>query len=545
MTLSRRRLLTSALALAGTACAGPSVQRASRKKYDLVLRGGTVFDGSGAPGVDADVGVLGGRIAFIGKLPDGDAREELDARGLAVAPGFVDLHSHADGRIFDEPSVESVLRQGITTVVVGQDGFSRGLGADSDDPKHAFPSLAKCFDALDALGPSVNVASMVGLGSVRGAVVGDSDRPATEAELAQMVARVGEALADGACGASSGLEYTPGSFASTQELTALCRPLRARGLVYATHLRNEDDRLLEAISEAIAVAQGAGCRLQISHLKTQGPRNWGKLPAAFELIERAHAGGLDVAFDRYPYVAYQTGLSNLFPAALRDGGTEAFLARLTASATAGKLRAAALEKVAGLGGWDNVMVSSVASAADRGAEGQRLGSYAAQLRADPYELTVGLLTRSKGDVGMVGFAMSEENLARILAHPLGMACSDGGAYAVSGPGRRGHPHPRALGSFPRVLARYVRETRALTLPQAIHKLSAFPASRAGLKDRGRISEGLAADLLVFDPATIQDGATFVEPFAYPKGIAAVIVNGQVALRGQTANARGAGKALRA
>jgi N-acyl-D-amino-acid deacylase len=375
-------------------------------------------------------------------------------------------------------------------------------------------------------------------------VVGDADRPATEAELREMAALVDAALDAGACGASSGLEYTPGSFAPLDELVALCRPLAARGLPYATHMRNEDDRVLEAIDEAIAVARGAHCPLQISHLKTQGERNWGKLDTVFAHIEHAHRAGLDVAFDRYPYVAYQTGLSNLFPEWSGDGGTAAFVARLSDASVAPRLRAAVLDKVALIGGWNNVLISSVASAEDRAAEGERLGHYAATLGRDPYDVTVGLLTRSRGDVGMVGFAMTEANLERILAHPLGMVCSDGGAFALQGPAHRGHPHPRSLGTFPRVLARYVRERHALSLPAAIHKMTSLPASRVQLAGRGRLEPGLAADVVVFDPATVQDRATFEQPFQYPVGIAAVIVNGVVALQQGERRGAGHGRALR-
>jgi N-acyl-D-amino-acid deacylase len=385
---------------------------------------------------------------------------------------------------------------------------------------------------------------MIGLGTVRGTVVGNTDRPATPDELAKMAALVEEALAGGACGASSGLEYTPGAFASREELIALCRPLAPRGLVYATHMRNEDDRLLEAIEESIAVARGAGCGLQISHLKTQGPRNWSKLDRVFAVVQAAKASGLDVAFDRYPYVAYSTGLTNLFPVWSRDGGIDAFLSRVSDVTTASRVREETLAKVALIGGWDNVMVTSVANDGDRDAEGQRLGTFSATRGDDPYAMATGLLTRSRGNVGMVGFAMSEENLERILAHPLGMVCSDGGSFATEGPARRGNPHPRGLGTYPRVLGKYVRDRKALTLEDAVRKMSNAPASRARLKDRGRLARGLAADVVVFDPATVMDRATFEQPFQYPAGIRIVIVNGRIALRDDSRVGTGNGKALR-
>jgi N-acyl-D-aspartate/D-glutamate deacylase len=292
------------------------------------------------------------------------------------------------------------------------------------------------------------------------------------------------------------------------------------------------------------VARGAGCPLQISHLKTQGPRNWDKLDAAFARIEGARRDGLDVAFDRYPYIAYQTGLTNLFPVWSRDGGSDAFLKRLGDGATAPRIRQETLAKVDLIGGWDNVLIAGVRAAEDRAAEGKRMGAYAKSLGKDPYEETVAMLRRNAASIGMVGFAMSEKNLDRILAHPLGMVCSDGGGYAVDGPTRRGNPHPRGIGSFPRVLARYVRERKALSLEQAIHKMTAFPASRVKLGDRGRLVPGAAADVVVFDPATVTDRGTFEQPFQYPEGIAAVIVNGSLALADGERKRSAAGRALR-
>jgi N-acyl-D-amino-acid deacylase len=295
-------------------------------------------------------------------------------------------------------------------------------------------------------------------------------------------------------------------------------------------MRNEDDNVFASIDESIAVARGAKCPLHISHLKTQGPRNWGKLDAVFARVAEARASGLDVTFDRYPYIAYSTGLTSLFPVWSRDGGIDAFFTRFEDPATAARIREATLAKVELIGGWDNVQVTSVRATADRDAEGQRLGAFALARREDPYALAVALLTRSAGNVGMVGFAMSEDNLDRILAHPAGMVCSDGGGFAIDGPTRRGVPHPRGAGSFPRVLARYVRERRALSLESAIHRMTALPADRLKLARRGRLVVGHAADIVVFDAERVHDRATFADPYQYPVGIAHVLVNGVPALR---------------
>jgi N-acyl-D-amino-acid deacylase len=309
-------------------------------------------------------------------------------------------------------------------------------------------------------------------------------------------------------------------------------------------MRNEDDRLLDAIAESIAVARGAGCALQISHLKTQGPRNWSRLQEAFDQIEAARRAGVDVSFDRYPYLAYATVLTNLFPVWSRDGGTAAFLARLRSPGTAARIEKETRAKVELIGGWDNVQITSVASPLDRDAQGKRLGTWARSIGVEPYEATVALLERNRGRADMSGFAMSEENLDRILSHPLGMVCSDGGAFAIDGPTRRGSPHPRGAGSFPRVLGRYVRERGVLTLAEAIRKMTSVPADRVRLADRGRLVVGNAADVVVFDPARIADRATFERPFQYPTGIVLVVVNGRVTLRDGQRSRSNAGRSLR-
>ncbi|HVZ78811.1 MAG TPA: D-aminoacylase [Gemmatimonadaceae bacterium] len=543
MSISRRHFVESAGVAVAGAYLGPLLHHVRAPDHDIIVRGGTVFDGSGRAGREADVAIAHGKVRAVQRRIRARASLEIDGRGLAVAPGFIDIHSHADDTLFDDPRLESVVRQGVTTVVVGQDGSSR-FPVNAADSGRTFASVRDFFTAIDALPAAANIATMVGLGTLREIVVGEDDRPATPEELRRMVQMVQDALDAGACGASSGLEYTPGAFAPRDELVALCRPLAHRGLCYATHMRNEDDRLLEAIDEAIAVARGARCRLQVSHLKTEGVRNWPKLDAVFARIADARKDHLDVAFDRYPYTAYQTGLTNLLPVSALDGGTDKLLARLADSSELAKIREGTLAKVELIGGWDNVMISGVRAPEDKAAEGQRLGTYSQQLGVDPFDQMVHMLQRNRADIGIVGFAMSEQNLERILAHPQGMVCSDGGAFAIEGPARRGHPHPRGLGTFPRVLGHYVRERKVFPLETAIHKMTALPASRLGLHDRGRLAVGAAADVVVFDPATIDDRATYTDPFQYPAGISAVIVNGAVAVRDGEHTGASTGTAVR-
>ncbi len=549
---SRRDFLRTTGGAAGAAAlyaGAPSLLLRSRTAAaDIVVRNGTVFPGNGAPSRELDVVIANGRIVSLTRRAPERGAVEIDARGLAVTPGFIDIHSHGDGSLWEDPRVESLVRQGITTIVVGQDGSSRvpsatGNGRE-DDGRHQYTRFSDLWAALERAQPGVNVASMVGLGTIRDVVIGGKNRPATPDELARMQQLVRDALADGACGASTGLEYTPGAFASRAELVELCVPLADRQLPYATHMRNEDDQLLEAIEEAVTVAVGARCPLQISHLKTQGPRNWNKLDEVFARIADARSNGCDAAFDRYPYVAYQTGLTNIFPVWSRDDSSDAFLARLDSATTGPRIREESAGKVALIGGWDNIMIANVSDPADRPAEGARLGTYAAAHGMEPYDMAVALLKRNHANVGMVGFAMSEENLDRILAHPHSMVCSDGGAFAVDGPAHRGHPHPRGLGTFPRILARYVRERKTLTLSEAIDKMTSMPAGRVHLRDRGRLAPRMAADVVVFDPARVRDTATFAEPFQYPEGINAVIVNGVVALRDGARSDRRTGQPLR-
>src|SRR5687767_8921321 len=381
MSTNRREfVITSAGSLVALTGAPAFIRR--QGTHDLVIRGGTVFAGPPNPAAEGDVAISGGKIVAIGRVT-ARGTDEIDARGLAVSPGFIDIHSHGDGSIEDDPRMESVVRQGITTIVCGQDGSSRGASRPEatgqrpdSDVRGAF---AQALASIEAAKPAVNVASMIGLGSVRGRVVGNMDRPATPDELGTMTRMVEAALAEGACGASSGLEYTPGAFASRDELIALCKPLAARGLPYATHMRNEDDRLLDSIDESIAVARGAGCPLQISHLKTQGPRNWPKLDTVFARIDDAARAGMDITFDRYPYTAYATSLSNLFPVWSREGGSTALARRAADAATAERVKSETVAKVEMIGGWNNVFISSgVAGTADSTALAQRVGNYATQ-----------------------------------------------------------------------------------------------------------------------------------------------------------------------
>ena len=533
---------------------GSGARMGSVAEPDLVLRRATVFDGTGAPGLELDVAVTGDRITEVGTIT-ATGSEEIDLAGMALAPGFIDIHSHADLSLLVNPNAESRIRQGVTLEVVGQDGNSVGPMSDAgfratrDRYRDTygvdinFRDLGGFLDQLDRTPATVNLATMIGHGTIRGLVVGGGDRPATDDEIQRMRALIGEALDQGAVGFSSGLEYTPGSFADVNELVELAEELRGTGYPYASHMRNEDDRLFAAVEETLHVGRMAGVPVQISHLKAQGERNWWKAKAVLGSIEEAREAGLDVHFDRYPYIAYATGLSNLFPAWARAGGSGAFIRRLEDPTQLPAIERFTRAKVALLGSWDAVQISSVGSAGTVYARGRRLGELAAERGEEPFALTVRLIVEGRSNVGMIGFGMSEENTAEFLAHPLGVLCSDGGSYAPYGALSGGSPHPRGYGAFPRLMGHYVR-SGALSLELAVHKATALPARKLRLADRGVIRPGAFADLVAFDPTTVADQATFEDPHQYPVGIPLVVVNGQVTLRDGEQTGVRAGRAVR-
>jgi N-acyl-D-amino-acid deacylase len=551
--MHRREFVRHAAAAAGGVAASLPLTaplRAAPTRADLVLRRATVYDGGGGAPFTADIAVAGGHIVAVGERLAARGTDELDLDGLALAPGFIDIHSHTDLVLLRDPRADSKVRQGVTTEVTGQDGssvgWSRAQAAEMreryrrDGVDVDFDDVGGFLRWIDRHGAAVNVASMIGAGTVRGLVVGNADRPATPAELERMVAMVGAALAAGACGVSSGLEYTPGAFADAAELEALAAPLRGTGRPFASHMRNEDDRLIAAIEEVVGVGQRAGVAVHVSHLKAQGQRNWWKTDAALRLIDNARSAGIDVSLDVYPYVAYSTGLSNLFPVWAREGGTDAFLARLRDADAAPRIERAVRDKIAMLGDWDAVQLTAAGSAEYGWVAGRRLGALAQQRGAEPYALLIDIIAGDRSRTRMVGFGMSEENVAAKLKHPLAMICSDGGAVSRAD----GTPHPRNYGTFPRVLGRYCRELNVLPLETAIRKMTAMPADRLGFRDRGRVAEGAVADLVAFDPRTVADRATFEEPHQFPVGVPHVLVSGTfVILQGEHTGAR-PGRAVR-
>jgi N-acyl-D-amino-acid deacylase len=515
-----------------------------------------VFDGQGGPPAEADIGVAGETIQTIGKIKRSRGKLIIEARGLAVSPGFIDVHDHTDVSLIINPKAESVIHQGITTLVSGNCGASAFPVPDSifEEQKEYAKSvyglelnwrdIAGFFGRLEEKGIALNYSTLVGHGSIRGAAMGFNDRPPSPEELEKMKGLVEEHLRAGAFGLSSGLEYTPGSFARPEELTELCRVVARFNGIYATHMRDEDEGILESLDECIGAARDSGVRLQIAHLKVGGYRNWPKVEAALAKIGQAKEQGIDLFCDRYPYIAGSTGLDSYFPLWSREGTTEDFLRRLQDPALDEKLRAHLATHEDRLGSWDKVLISGVVLEKNKHLQAKNILEAAQDAGKEPYDFIRDLLIEERAMVEMISFYGNEDVLKKILAHPLvGVGC-DGSAVAPYGILSTGKPHPRNYGTFPRVLGKYVREEKLVPLERMINKMTAIPASRFGFGKRGSIQPGYFADLVVFDPDKIADRATWVDPHQYPVGVECVIVNGQVVVEQGEHTGRLPGKILR-
>jgi N-acyl-D-amino-acid deacylase len=559
-TIKRRAFLQGALKTAAVASAGGAglLLRGCTKGRDLdvVIAGGTVYDGAGGPAVKADIGVAEGAIRIIGQVRRSRAAAVIEAENLAVCPGFIDVHDHTDTGLIVNPKAESAVRQGVTTLVSGQCGGSPFPLTEeaSEEMERRFAEeygleagwrdIRGFFSRLEQAGTAVNYATFVGHGTVRGAAMGFGDRAASAAELEAMKALVADAMAGGALGLSSGLEYTPGSFGSTEELIELSRVAARTGGVYATHMRDEEALVLEAVAEALRIARETPIRLQISHLKIGFAQNWPKLDALMRMLEEARTEGLDFRGDRYPYIAGATSLSTLFPVWAREGGTAGFITRLKDPALEARIRAHLAEQEKGYGSWERILISEVGSDKNRSLEGSSVLEAATAAGKAPYDFMRDLLVEESDRVGMVSFYGNEDVLKRILAHPLIGVGADSEAVAPYGPLSKGRPHPRYYGTFPRALGKYVREERLMPLEEMIRKITALPAAHMGFVRRGRLKVGWAADICVFDPGKIIDKATFKEPAVYPEGIHKVLVNGQVVVDEGTHTGRLPGRVLR-
>lgn len=508
--------------------------------YDLVIRNGTVIDGTGNARFSADIGISNGKICAIDSDLPVAAASEIDATGCIVSPGFIDVHTHSDFTLLTMPGADSKIRQGITTEVVGNCGFSPA--PVSPDTRHLlqeyagflnphlsweWKSLGDYYHLVRQQGCAMNIAPLVGHGAVRIAAMGFKNRQPTGSELLEMQHLVGAAMEDGAFGISSGLIYTPGCFGDTSELVELAKVAAAAGGIYATHMRGEGGTLEASITEALAIGEAARIAVQISHLKASGRDNWDKMATALQMLEAGRDRGIEVMADIYPYIAGSTTMTSLFPAWTLEGGLQAFLTRIADHDTRQRI----IEQVQGATdgwsrangavGWDDIMVASCQN--QKQFEGQTLAQVATAMGREPAHAMMDFLLSEEGIASVILFMMSEDNVALGIAHPMLMIGSDSLALSA---GKGGKPHPRTYGTFPRVLGKYVRDEGIITLEEGVHKMTGMAAKQLGLHDRGELALGKAGDITIFDPDTVADRATFTEPHQYSDGIQYVIVNGQ-------------------
>lgn len=514
---------------------------------DVLITGGRLIDGTGRPGRRADVGVSGDHIAAVDDLSAATAASVVDAAGNVVCPGFIDMHTHSDLTALVEPGCASKVRQGVTTELVGHCGSSAFPLAKGTPQERAMLDSAvlvgqgiqadwsDCAGYLATLGkarPALNVATLVGNGTVRSAVMGYDQRPPTANELKEMRRHVARSMEQGAFGLSTGLTLYPSSVAQTDEVVALCEEVARYGGLYDTHVRHLPGWYFKSAEEAIEIGRRVGIPVQIAHLFLPASIHGGQASKLLAIIERARQEGDDVTFDAYPYLAAGCPMGELMPDWLQDGGAEAMLARTADPA----VRQKAIAETAGLEGgrpprdWSKVVIATGGPHGDPAWDGRTVDELAQEVDLTPEEIALNILVQSRNQAGLIVFNRAEEDVERFVSHPLGMIGSDGKAISADGLWSKTLVHPRFYGTFPRVLARYVREHQTMSLEEAIRKMTSLAAGRLGLDKRGRIKENCAADLVILDPAAVRDRATFEQPHQYPLGISHVMVNGQWVVR---------------
>lgn len=505
----------------------------SRPAYDLLIVNGTIVDGTGAGERRGDVGVTGGRIVAMGDLARARSARTIDASGLVVAPGFIDMHNHSDMTLLDEPRCESMIRQGVTTMVLGE-GESAGPRKDGERP---WTTLGGYFDHVAHAGVAANIASYVGQGQVWIHVKGHAMTPATPEEVQAMKQEVERAMREGAMGLSTSLLMPPANLITTSQIAELARVAAAHGGIYSTHIRDEGHGVLAAVEEAIAVGRQTGIRVDIIHLKIAHQDLWGRVADIFRMIETARAEGHDIRANVYPYRAGSNNLRAIIPPWAHDGGNEQMLARLADPALRARMRQEILEGLpdwynhylATGGGWEGIQLVSLTKERNAPFVGRRMSELIAARGGDPAGVLFDLLIEEHGSVPAIFFHHAEEDMQQVMRQPYTSIGSDGAAISRDGPRAVVKVHPRWYGTFPRVLGRYVRELNVLTLPDAISKMTSMNAAKINLSDRGVLQPGKWADITIFDPDRIIDRATFDDPHQYPEGIPYVIVNGVVVL----------------
>lgn len=526
--------------------------------YDWIIRGASVADGTGAPAFIADVALEGGTVAAVGTLPRGAARQELDGTGKVLAPGFIDVHCNYDCGMFADPALAGVLRQGVTTVISGQCGDSRApleddmvegfaewckAGAAGAVVPYNWRTFSSFLDRIDEMHLGVNMGSLVGHSTVRLCVVGFEDRPPTEEELAKMRRLVAESLEGGALGFSTGLVYMPGMYAKTDEIIEVCKAAAPFGAPYMSHIRSESTELVEAVQEALHIAEEAGVPCHIAHHKALGRSNWSKIDESLRLLDEARAAGRDVTCDLYPYVLSTSAMRNLLPPWALEGGIDAMVARLRDPVQ----RRAILQEIETGSGTNNIWrdaggaegVIAMDTHYTPQYEGKNMLEAAELSGKSPLETALDIIAENRGWDTACYATGCEENIRKVMRKPYAMIGSDAVPCA---PGAK--CNPRTNGTFPRVLGKYVREEGVLTLEEAVYKMSGAAAKRLGLKKKGRIAEGMDADLVLFDAGKVIDRATTKNPLAEPEGLEWVFVNGQVAVKDGAVTGVRAGRAVR-
>jgi dihydroorotase/N-acyl-D-amino-acid deacylase len=531
------------------------------QQFDLLIRGGRVVDGSGRPAYTADVAIKGDRIVKIGNLSQATAARVIDARSLVIAPGFIDMLGQSETYLLIDPRANSKVMMGVTTEITGegesiapindrqikeQEDFLRRFNLTID-----WRTLAEYFKRLEKQGSGVNLGTFVGATQVREYVIGYDDRPPTSQELDQMKKLVAEAMRDGALGLSTSLQYVPARFAKTDELVELAKVAHQYGGIYATHQRSEANTIDASLDEVFEIAQKAQIPVEIWHLKTAYKKNWGRMAHVLTRIKQARDRGLDVTADIYPYIAGSTALSACLPPWALEGGTEKMLNRLRDPQTRQRLKKEIAEEQTeweniylGSGGPSGVLIGAVVNRELESLQGKRISEIAERQKKDPLDVVFDLILADHGQTGAIYFMMSEADMRAAMQSPFVSFCTDSGARATDGPLAGSKSHPRGWGSYPRILGRYVRDEKLLSLETAVHKMTGAPAARVGLRERGLIKEGTFADITVFDPAKVIDRATFESPNQYPAGIEYVLVNGKISVdKGQRTPAL-AGRVLR-
>jgi N-acyl-D-amino-acid deacylase len=504
---------------------------------DLFVRNGKVMDGSGAKAESKDILLEKGRIIDTGDFGNIQADKVIDARGLVVCPGFIDMHSHEDMTNLFAPDAESFVAQGITTVVTGNCGISMAPISEAtreqafslmDEAEKlillsAWHSFGSYLEYLSKNGIAINVFPLVGQGAIRSAVMDQTAAHPTEDQMRQMQELVIQCMEEGATGISTGLMYPPGSYASTEELVEVTRPVGKRGGIYFSHVRGEGDTLLDAIQEEIIIGRKTGAAIQHSHYKAMWPGNWDKSLTGLQMIDQARAEGIDMTTDMYPYAASSTLLTALLPGWAQEGGLNEIFVRIADSATRKKMTESMKSGgVFFMEDWSKVIIPNSANPAHIGRD---IASLAAEAGKTPHDWIFDAVLETKGNIGVIIFSMSEDNVKTQMKHPGMMFGTDGFGMPFEGPLAVGAPHPRSFGTFPRILGKYVRQEKVLSLEEAIYKMCGFPAQKLHLKERGLIKKGYKADIVLFNPDTIIDKADFTNPFQRPPGIEMVLVNG--------------------